>query len=117
MSTELDLQVEHLRSLTATITSLRELLANVEARRDVVMRQMRRDGYPAIRLAQEADVSRARAYQIFEGLGPDADDWDYQSLAERLDLAWDSALHEWIERGEQGSPDDFFPLESLLAKA
>ena len=116
MSSELDLQVEHLRSLSTTINQLREVLSNVEAIRGDLMRQMKREGYPAIQLASVADVSRARAYQIFDELGPDADDSDYAEMAERLDEAWEHALQTWLNSGEQGTPDDYFPLEALLAR-
>jgi len=116
MSNELDLRVEHLRSLSITISELREMVSHVEAIRGKLMREMRREGYTAIALAETAEVSRARAYQIFDELGPDADDNDYADMAERLDEAWDFAVQDWVEHNEDGTPDDYFPLEVLLAR-
>lgn len=116
MSSQLDLQIEHLRSLSITINELREILSNVEGLRGELMREMKREGYPAVELASVADVSRARAYQIFDEPGPDADDDEYAEMAQRLEGAWEYAVESWAQHGEAGTPDDFFPLDVLLAR-
>lgn len=108
------MRAERLATIASAIGVLREQLNAAEAVRDELIRDMRREGYSAIKLAQLAGVARQRAYQIIDAPGPDADDDDYAEMHERIEDAWQHAVQEWAESDGSGTPEDFFPLELLL---
>lgn len=108
------MRAERLSTVASAIGVLREQLNAAEAVRDTLIREMRREGYSAIKLAELAGVARQRAYQILEGPLPLADDDLYASMAERIEDAWQEAVQLWAESDGSGTPEDFFPLELLL---
>jgi len=109
------MRAEQLSTLAGAIDSLRDQLHAAEAVRDSLMRDMRREGYSAIKLAALAGLVRSRAYQIFEGPLPE-DDQVYADMAERIEDAWQEACQLYFDSDGSGTPDDFFPLERLLAR-
>lgn len=118
MSTPVDdRELDQLRALGASLEDLRKTTRRVEALRDNLLRDMRTRGVSAIALAQAAELVRSRVYQILEAPPENADDYDMALFAERFDAALDMAVTEWLERGQVGSPEDFFPLEQLVRQA
>lgn len=116
MSNTLETDVDKLRLMRVKIDELRAALDGAEAYRDGLIRQLRRDGQSAIALASVAGLNRSRIYQIIES-HPDMDGSDYADLAERIQVAAEYAVDRWHEAGDDSTtPDDFFPLESLLGR-
>lgn len=117
MSTDVESEAAYreIHALSTTIEQLRATLRSVEGYRDDALRRLRAEGCSAIWLADAAGVNRARIYVILSG-GDDAPD-DYQiELYERIENAWDSAISQWENSDQTGSPEDFFPVEQLLVR-
>ena len=117
MNTSLDMRAEQLSTVAGAIDDLRDQLHAAEMVRDTLMRDMRLEGYSAIKLSKLAGLVRSRTYQILEGPLPQ-DDEVYAAMAERIEDAWQYACDQWFESDRDGSttPDDYFPLERLLAR-
>lgn len=115
MTKQLDMRAEQLVTVSGAIDALRGQIKAAESVRDSLMREMRREGYSAIKLAKLAGLVRQRAYQIFEGPLPEDDDQVYADMFERIEDAWQEAVQLWMESDGSGTPDDYFPLERLLA--
>lgn len=103
--------------MVVAIDTLREQTKTAEAVRDVLVRELRQEGYSAIKLASLMNMDRSRVYQILYALPPEADDSEFADMAERIEDAWQEACQLWFSCNDPTkTPDDFFPLERLLAR-
>ena len=116
MTTQVDMRAQQLATIAATVENLRDQAEIAESVRDNLIREMRAEGYSAIKLAELTGVVRSRIYVILENLSPDADDYEYVEMSERIEDAWQYAVQRWMESDGTGEPEDFFPLEQLLAR-
>lgn len=110
------MRAKQLVAVAAAVDALREQLDAAAAVRDNLVREMRQEGYPAIQIASLMGMNRARVYQIMVEPLPQDDDDVYAQMSERIEDAWQEACQLWAESDGSGTPDDFFPLERLLAR-
>lgn len=116
MSNNLELEMEQLRAISASVVEMRSVLSRLEIYRNETIRRLRAEGYSAIKLAKVSELGRAMIYVILDGPRPDADDFEYAELSERIDGGWERALHDWEQTGFDGELEDYFPLEALLGR-
>jgi hypothetical protein len=117
MSTDVETEASYreIHALSNTIEQLRATLRSVEGYRDDSLRRLRSEGYSAIWLANAAGVNRARIYVILSDADDAPDDVQIE-LYERIENAWQSAIADWENSDQSGSPEDFFPVEQLLVR-
>ena len=108
--------LDQLRTIAGSISDLRSAVKRLETLRDSLSRQLRRQGFSVIALAEATDVTRSRLYQVLE-LPDGAPDSAVESFAEKFEQAWEFAMDGWLESGCVGSPEDFFTIESLLTRS
>jgi len=111
-------KLEELQTLAATISAVETALARLSRLRAEKVRRLERAGYKPVRLYRAAGLSRAGFYRIV-ATPPDDDDWDVEwgEFAARFEDAMQYAVDAWIQSGEVGDVDDYFPLEQLLPRA
>lgn len=116
MSTEIENDLEHLRTVAVSVEELRRATSRLEAYRDDMIRRLRSEGRSAIKLATVADLNRSRIYVILEAPGRGADDYHFADFAERLDEIWVETVNNWLDGGGVGDVEDYFPLEKLVER-
>ena len=114
MSTESDREYAQVVALAQAVRDMRAAVDSLEAARDAALRRYcERLEVNRVQLARACGLSRSRLYSILEpSETPDGPDVD---AIERADALWDEAVSRWHEAGGEGTPDDYFPLDDVVA--
>lgn len=119
MSIEEDTDLAQVVALSQGVRDLRDAVESLEAVRDAAIRRhCARPGVNRVHLARALGISRSRLYAILEPpivTAEDGEEWLDDSAVERADSLWFEAVSRWENSGHEGTPDDYFPLDDVVA--
>lgn len=119
VTNEVDNDLAQVIALADAVRDMRAALSRLEAARDAAIRRhAAQPGVNRVHLARALGIARSRLYGILEPpvvVDEDGRAWVDTELLERADALWDEALWRWDQSGHEGNPDDYFPLDDVVA--
>jgi len=103
-----------LRAIAQSLDELRQKVDELERLRGQLVRQLHRRDVKPVHVYRAGRLSRAGYYRLVAA--PDDYAWsdDWSTFLDAFRAAEEAAVDAWLEAGQHGDPDDYFPLERLL---